>query len=179
MKQIGRLFKEVIPVIIGILVALFINNWNEDRKDKNYLNQIFSSIQKELEASDLEIKEVIPRQLASIDTINAYIDNPNVSLYDITMKSNGIQMPSIKTNSWNAIANSKIELIEFEKIAALSDIAEGKENLYQRTERQMEYVFQNFENTDRKKKEILRMMLYDIVGAEKRLQTKIEEILKK
>ncbi len=179
MKQIGQLFKEVIPVIIGILVALFINNWNEDRKDKNYLDQIFSSIQKELEVSNLEIKEVIPRQLASIDTINAYIDNPHVSLYDITMKSNGIQMPSIKTNSWNAIANSKIELIEFEKIAALSDIAEGKENLYQRIERQMEYIFQNFENTDRKKKEILRMMLYDIVGAEKRLQTKIEEIVKK
>ena len=48
------------------------------------------------------------------------------------MKFNGIYMPIIKTNSWNAIANSKIELIEYEKLSGLSDIEERKENLTQR-----------------------------------------------
>jgi len=37
MKKINQLFKEIIPVIIGVLIALVINNWNEERKDKKYL----------------------------------------------------------------------------------------------------------------------------------------------
>ena len=179
MKTVRRLFNETIPVIIGILIALLINNWNEDRKDKIYLNQIFSSIESELEDSSLDIKRVIPKQLASVDTLNTYMDNDNVTLYEIMMKSNGIQSPTIKTNSWNAIANFKIELIDYKKLSALSDIEERKQNLIQRIERQMEYGFQNFEKADKNKKVIFKMMILDIIGAEKELQSKIEELIKK
>ncbi len=179
MKQLSQLIKETVPVIIGILLALFINNWNEDRKDEKYLNQIFSSIENELEESSIDITKVIPKQLASVDTIEVYLNNEKVTLYEIMMRANGIQMPIIKINSWNAIANSKIELIEYEKLSALSDIEEGKENLTQRIEKQMDYIFQNFEKSDKNKKIIVKMMILDIVGAEKELQSKIEELLKK
>lgn len=179
MKEISKLIKEIIPVIIGILIALFINNWNEDRKDKKYLDQIFSSIEKELEESSIDIGRVLPKQLASVDTIDAYMDNEKVTLYGIIMKSNGIHMPTIKTNSWNAIANSKIELIEYEKLSALSDIEERKENLTQRIEKQMEYIFQNFEKADRNKKIIVRMMMTDIINAEEELKSEIEALIKK
>ena len=61
MKQI---IKDIIPVIIGILIALLINNWNEDRKEKKYLNQIFASINKELEESRIDLKENIPKPVS-------------------------------------------------------------------------------------------------------------------
>ncbi len=179
MKQIIRIIMEVIPVIIGILIALFINNWNEDRNNNNYLDQIFSTIEKELEESNLDIKETIPMQMASADTISFYLNDENVSLYDIMMKGNGINIPIIKTNSWKAIANTKIELVEYEKLSALADIQERKENLIIRTERQMDFIFQNFEKTDQKKKEVLRMMIWDIVGAEQELYLLIEGYLEK
>ncbi|MFK7809857.1 MAG: DUF6090 family protein [Saprospiraceae bacterium] len=179
MKYLSKLIREIVPVIIGILIALFINNWNEDRKDKEYLDQIFSSMEKELEESLADIRRVLPKQLASIDTLDVYLNNEEVSLYAIMMRSNGIHFPSIKTNSWNAIVNSKIELIEYDKLSALADFEEGKENLKFRVEKQMDYIFQNFEKKDVKKKTILRMMLVDIVSAEKGLCTEIEAILKK
>ena len=75
----------------------------------------------------------------------------------------------IKTNSWNAIANSKIDLIEYEKLSTLADISERKHNLIKRVEGQVDFTFQNFEETDKAKKEIPLMMTSDIVGAEKRL----------
>ena len=178
MKEISQLFREIVPVIIGVLIALLINNWNEDRKDKRYLRQIFSSIEKELEESMTDLKRVIPKQLASIDSIDVYLNNEELSLFDLMMKIDGIQAPTIKTNSWNAIANSKIELIEYEKLSALAGIEERKENLNRRIDKQMDFVFQNFENTDKEKKEIYRMMIGDVVGTEKRLQSRIEEILK-
>ncbi|WP_299246611.1 DUF6090 family protein [uncultured Aquimarina sp.] len=178
MKQLNQLIKEVIPVIIGILIALFINNWNEERKDKKYLNQIFSSVEKELKESLVDIKRVIPKQLATVDSINVYLNNEELSIYDIIQRSEGVYSPSIKTNSWNAMANSKIELIEYEKLSALAGIQERKENLNMRTEKHMDFLFQNFEETDRKKKEVLKMLILDKVGAEKRLLSSMEEILK-
>ena len=179
MKEVRKLLREIIPVIIGILIALFINNWNEDRKDKKYLSQIFSSIENELEESLIDMKQVIPKQPASVDTLDYYINNEKVTLYEIIMKSNGIHMPFIKTNSWNSIANSKIELIEYEKLSDLSDIEELKENLAQRTEKQMDFIFQNFEKADRNKKVIVRMMMTDIISAEKDLQEEIEQFIEK
>lgn len=177
MKQLSQLVREIVSVIIGILVALFINNWNEDRKDKIYLNQIFSSIEKELEESLLDIEEVIPKQQNSINSIQKYLNNEEYSIYDIITRSNGVHAPRIKTNSWNAIANSKIELVAYEKLSALADIEERKENLRWRLEKQMDFMFQNMEKTDKRKKEMLMMTIMDMVGAEKELQSQIEEIL--
>ena len=157
MKQILR---EIITVIIGILIALFINNWNDERKEKKYLNQIFTSIEKELEDSVLEIKKAIPKQLASVDTLQFYLNNNDISLYDILIKSDGVHSPIIKTNSWNAISNSKIELIEYKILSALADIEERKKNLSNRIEKQMEFTFQNFQQTEKAKKEILTMCAY-------------------
>lgn len=179
MKQLKYIIKETVPVIIGILIALFINNWNEDRKNKKYLNQIFSSIEKELEESLMDIERVIPKQMASTDSIQKYLNNEEISIYDIITRANGVHAPKIKTNAWNAIANSKIELIAYDKLSALADIEERKENLKWRLEKQMDFMFQNMEKSDKPKKEMLMMTILDMVGAEKELQSAIEEVLKK
>ena len=182
-NKTGKYFKyaigEIILVVIGILIALSINNWNENRKDKKYLNQIFSSIEKELEESLIDIERVIPKQMASADSIQTYLNNEEVSIYDIITRANGVHAPRIKTNVWNAIANSKIELIAYDKLSALADIEERKENLRWRLEKQMDFMFQNMEKTDKAKKEMLMMTILDMVGAEKELQSKIEELIKK
>lgn len=177
MKHIGKLFRDMVPVIIGILVALFINNWNEDRKDEAYLRRMFSAIEKEIEASIEDIEFVIPSQLASLDTINANLHNDDVSLYGIMMRSNGLHVPTIKTNAWEAIANSRIELIDYERLSILVDIQERKENLQLRIDRQMEFIFNNFENRDIAKKVILRMMTADIVSTEKEILAEMKKVL--
>ena len=178
MKYLRFIIKETVPVIIGILIALLINNWNEDRKDTKYLNKIFSSIDKELEESAKDIERVIPMQMKSVDSINKYSTNDKFSIYDIITRSNGVNAPTIKTNAWNAIANSKIELIAYDKLSALADIEESKENLRWRLEKQMDFMLQNMEQTDKSKKVMLMMIISDMINAEKELLAEIEELLK-
>jgi len=69
MKKITiAFFKEIIPIIVGILIALYINNWNENRKDKNYINQISTSINKELTETNDDIIETLSKQRTLIDS---------------------------------------------------------------------------------------------------------------
>ena len=177
MKRINKLIGEIIPVIVGILIALVINNWNEDRKDKEYLNQIFSSIKKELKESNADIKRILPIQLAMVDSIEIYLNDETTSLIDIILIGGGFHKPDIKINSWRAIANSKIELIEYEQLSALSDIEERKENLNSRIEKTFDFAFVNMQDTSREKKELLKMMTIDIINAEKRLFATIEAFI--
>jgi hypothetical protein len=50
---------EIILVVIGILIALQINNWNENRKEKAQLNTNIKSIAKEIQLDILLINKVI------------------------------------------------------------------------------------------------------------------------
>jgi hypothetical protein len=65
-NKTGKYFKyaigEIVLVMIGILLALSINNWNENRKDdiirKNYYNQILQDLNKDTNYINREIQEL-------------------------------------------------------------------------------------------------------------------------
>jgi hypothetical protein len=50
---------EIILVVIGILIALQINNWNENRKEKDSLNAIYNIVVSDLESDLKTIPEVL------------------------------------------------------------------------------------------------------------------------
>lgn len=169
-----QFIKEIIPVIAGVLIALFINNWNNDRKDKNYINQVFSTIKSELKETNEEINYNIPLQKSYIDSLEFYLDSKNVNILDITIKSGGISIPQIRTNAWKSVSSSKIDLISYNKITTLSNIEEQKEILKGKTDFFMNVLYSNFYETEKTKKETLRMIMLDIIQTEKTIQKHIE-----
>ena len=48
MKYLRYTIGEILLVVIGILIALQIKNWNELRKEKEKTNLLFGQVQKEL-----------------------------------------------------------------------------------------------------------------------------------
>jgi hypothetical protein len=177
-KNIKTFIKELVTIIAGILIALGINNWNENRKDKNYINQISSLIDKELAETNLDIVEKVATQESFIDTLDVYLNDDKISLLDITMKSKGLWLPTIKINSFKSLSNSKIELMEYDKISAFSNIEEQKEILRMKSDRLGDFVYSNMKETGFDKKEFMRLLLQDIIGTEKAIQVGIESVLK-
>ncbi|MXV37977.1 hypothetical protein GO491_04695 [Flavobacteriaceae bacterium Ap0902] len=175
-KIIKILIKEIIPIIVGILIALWINNWNEDQKDKKYISQISSSLDKELIETAEDITYNIKNQKSLVDTIEFYKNDDKISILDIVKKVNGIKMPTIRINSWKAISNSKIELMEYNKVSTLANIEEQKELLKTKNQNLMNFIFPNTKDTGIDKKELLKLMILDIISTEKALQKQIEEI---
>lgn len=178
-ENIKTFIKDIIPIVVGILVALWINNWNETRKDKNYLDQITSASNKELTETNEDIKENLLLQKSYIDSIDAYLIDDNISLLDITLKNKGIYVPTIKINSWKAISNSKIELLDYKKISALAIIEEQKEMLKMKSLRLVDFLYANPKETGKDKKEFLKILMLDIIGTEESIQKDISNIITK
>ena len=177
-KIIKAFFKEIVPIIVGILIALYINNWNEDRKDKNYIDQISTSIQNELTESHKDIDKKLVQQKTLIDSLNFYLNDNQVALDEIINKARGIYIPKIRINSWKAISNSKIELMDYEKVSTLADIEEQKELLLMKAEKLIDFIYSNYKETGKDKKEFMIIMMSEVISTEKSLQEDIGEIIK-
>ncbi|WP_136666926.1 hypothetical protein [Flavobacterium sp. H122] len=169
-----QFIKEIIPVIAGILIALFIDNWNSERKDKIFVNQVYSTISNELKESKNDINAIIPQQDSLITVLELNSNDKKTTILDIVMKSKGIYIPQIKTNAWKSVSNTKIDLIDFKKIISLSNIDELKETLKNKTVYLMNFLYSNIHKTDKENKQTLKMLLMDIMQTEKSLLQNIE-----
>ncbi len=65
---------EIILVVIGILIALSINNWNEARKDKRHLRTVYTQIQKDLKSDTLALSPVIEFYFDKSERLKDIID---------------------------------------------------------------------------------------------------------
>ena len=59
LKYLRYAIGEIILVVIGILIALQINNWNENRKNKVFEKEILTQIQENLKNDKLALEEIV------------------------------------------------------------------------------------------------------------------------
>ena len=83
---------EIILVVIGILIALQINNWNEQRKQNNkrqdYYHQLLDDLNKDLNFTNSIINEFENYNQNYLDNLENYADENSTldKLYDILIK---------------------------------------------------------------------------------------------
>ena len=169
--------KDIIPVLLGVLIALWIDNWNEERKDREYINNFYSSLVKEFRDTDEEITEKIPYQKALVDTLDLYSNNDTLPLLTVIEKAGGVNGPRIKLNYWNALSDSKIELIEYDKLSILTDIEEGNELLKYKQNKLLDFIYSNLTETNKKEKILLKLMMEELIRTQISVQKDIQKIL--
>ncbi|MDO1501168.1 DUF6090 family protein [Winogradskyella maritima] len=87
----GRYFKyaigEIILVVVGILIALQINNWNENRKKqllkKSYATNLISDLQKDTTQLNARLK-YNENALIALDSIQMFLDTTDLSPKELT-----------------------------------------------------------------------------------------------
>jgi hypothetical protein len=169
--------KNIIPVLLGVLIALWIDNWNEDRKDRKYIDNFYLSLKKEFGDTDKEITEKIPFQKKLVDTLYFYSNNETLPLITVIEKAGGVNGPRIKLNYWRALSNSKIELIEYGKLSILTDIEEGNELLKYKKNKLLDFIYSNLTETGKKEKILLKLMMEELMRTQISVQKDIQKIL--
>ena len=94
---------EIFLVVVGILIALSINNWNEERKHKEGLNAVLQTIKQNLE-SDLEmLNDVKGNYTQKIPKMDSLISG----LYTLEELKNNPACWNLTTNFSELIINTK------------------------------------------------------------------------
>ena len=115
---------EIILVVIGILIALQINNWNEIRKDNDKEQQILKQLTEEYKSNLLQLEQKIAHRKKIINAGNKvldFIDKPlNVNTDSLYSQLNVlIGNPTFKPIQNNLINSGDILLIKNKKLNQL------------------------------------------------------------
>lgn len=107
-RYIKYAFGEIFLVMIGILLAVQINNWNEDRKTENELKNILKTISADLQRDTLVAKSIIQLYDSiegnSIKVINQQITSKNHEKYPMLRSLASVYSPySIQTKGYEML----------------------------------------------------------------------------
>ena len=152
LKYMRYAIGEIALVVIGILIALSINNWNERKKNQEKLMNIFIEIQNDLSKDILRLDEIliwykktdslIYLVLNDSLTMEDYKDNPNISQITYFYESFDIH-----ANGFNNLMNN-LNYIE----STHQPIVDKLKNLYT----------ENKNNTDKFNEEIVDQILMNL-----------------
>ena len=121
---------DMIPVIGGILIALFINGLQENRRDQQLLTSTLASLSDEFSKNRESIEKILPRQQLFLDSLKFFSEDESFSIADIGTKTKGIALSEIHSTNWRtSLNNNSLRLLNFEAINLLSRIDAKREEL--------------------------------------------------
>ena len=113
---------EIVLVVIGILIALQVNNWNENRKSNAELNQITENLKQEFESNHNTLKKVVSSinytQKGSLEILS--IIGRSVNLAKINLDS--LIETSLRFPTWTPSNYVLNDLKSSGKLALIKDI---------------------------------------------------------
>lgn len=139
---VGKIGLDIIPVIAGILIALFINNLQQNYRDKKLLESTLQSLSNEFAENATEINENLPLHLRLIDTLQHYKESENHSIHDIVTKVGRLSTANIFTTNWQAtLNNNSLGFLNYKTVQLLSDIDAQQQEMRNQEEMLLPIVF--------------------------------------
>ncbi len=181
-KVLRHILLEMIPVLVGVLAALFINNWKETRTQQRYMETVSVMIDKQIRSNREDLAQTIARKEVILDSLTTHISTDK-TVIEILQQTKGITVASVQTSSWQALLNFKLELVDYKLVAQLSLIDEEKQILQLKTDKMLDFLYENLENPSQQHKRIFILMLQNMLESEYRLlemhETYLEEFSSK
>lgn len=178
-QDVVSFFREIVIVIIGILIALSIDNWNENRNDEKYIDKALFAIEEEIKLNKTDMHRIVQRHKETIDSVAMHLNNDKISLRQIIENSRGFQIAELKNIGLRFFISNKAELIDYEIISSLSEIEFLSEAVKMKTERLLNYLYDNMENTNESAKNKFVIYLADVVESENGLLDLYDDFLNK
>lgn len=122
-KVVAKLGFELVTIIVGISIALFVNNLQERKRDRKVLTATLHGLSQEFSKNVENINKIQPTLERFRDTLQFYEKDMNLSLYDLAAKSPGLNTADLYTTNWQAtLSSNSLRLLDFETITLLSQI---------------------------------------------------------
>ena len=170
MKALKKIAIDIVPVLAGVIIALFINNWNEDRNDARFIDQTLAALQLEIAASKADADEIVPKHLLLYDSLQQHLEDDSLSILQMIQITSGIQYFTIENAAWQALLNGNIQLVDHPTFARLNQIDVFKGSLQRHVERLNNFVMNNVTETSKESKMKLMLHIHNLIDTEQRVQ---------
>ena len=110
LKYLRYAFGEILLVVIGILIALQINNWNEDQKDRKAENEALINLKLEFDENQNQLDLLIDRRKTQEKQCRTFIEVITDKTIPISQKIVA-KTPNTNTMTWgatNTVLNSLV-----------------------------------------------------------------------
>jgi len=175
---VKKIILDFIPAFLGVLIALLLNNYVENRKENRFLKQSFQNVYninkeniKAIEASIKNIKN-------NVDTLNFYKNNNKSTIFDCIAANKGISVKTQKKISLHIFRDSRfLTKIDFNLISLFGELEENHTEISQSYKNRMVYILQSeVYSTDYKSKELLILALNDYISGMMQIEKCSKEI---
>lgn len=123
-KYFKYAFGEVVLIVFGILIALQINNWNENRKDRNKEVVLLNQLHQEFSNDLNQLKDKIKQRnniIYSCKKILEYVDNDKLDSHDsiVYFLQRSVFIPTFNTSSRDFFSARNVSLLQNDSLRVL------------------------------------------------------------
>lgn len=170
-------FKEVTVVVIGVLIAVSIGNYNENLNNEKYLRKTLEAIQNEIISSQSDIDTVLSRHLGLLESLEANFAENQMTLGEFISNSGGFQVAFVKNISLRFFVSNKAELLEYDMIAQLLEIEQITKILSDKYDRLANSAWEDINENDSEVMLKFAYLLSDVIDSEQALLDSYSEFL--
>ena len=113
-NRLVYLLQEIGIVVIGVLIAVSINNYKEKRGNEAYLEKTLLAIENEINSNKTTLDSVLNRHIEIYDFFERDSMDKKHSLGEILYSLGGFQVATVKNISLRFFVANKAELLDFE-----------------------------------------------------------------
>jgi hypothetical protein len=188
-KELTRYTLEAILIVFSVLLALFLDNVFEDRRESRTIDELVSHITDEMKNNLAVVDEWLPYHRAVIDEIDRHLASEELQQSLLTpdgidysrLMERGLIQDFYSTSSWQIAHQSEItSRIEFDLTYAISKAYLSQQNVDLTLGRFADFVFERQTHDPDQvviSLRILRNLLQELSGQEYVLQKSYREAL--
>ncbi len=139
---------EVFSIVLGVLLALGMNEWRESRAEDELAERALAQIRGEVERNDRVVEDRHPYHAAALDSLRSYTADldPELGVEDVSRARLGFprggQFAPLFSSAYEAArASGALAHMDYETLRLLASIYEMQETLMEQDDRVMELLF--------------------------------------
>lgn len=176
-NRIVYLLQEIAIVVVGVLIAVSISNYQEEKENQRYIEKTLLAIESEIRLSQTDLDTVLKRHLSIAEYLENNESKKEQTLGEMIYSLGGFQVASIKNISLRFFVANKAELLDFEVISQLLEIEFQTDILSDKLERLTDFVYEHVNESSVDTKLKFAIFLSDVIDSEQTLLASYADLL--
>lgn len=176
-KRTISILKEIIIIVIGVLIAVWINDYKEQRSNQQFVSKTLFAIESEIEQSKTRIEKVLEKHIKLLELLQKAKES-TVSIGETVLQAGGLQYADTPNIGLRFFVTQKADLVSNDIIARLSALENGRQILGKKMDKLLEYTYNNLEKSNEMSKTKYILYLANVIESEQSLFRQYKDYLK-